>query len=61
MAFGAAIAGGSLAGPMGAFMALPIAALIVSFSKNYGTSYDVVYQSPLTSDGDEQLPEGEEQ
>ena len=50
VAFGAAIAGGSLAGPMGAFMALPLAALIVSFAKHYGTSYDVVYESAATSD-----------
>ena len=50
VAFGAAIAGGSLAGPMGAFMALPTAALIVSFVKHYGTSYDVVYESASTRD-----------
>ena len=50
VAFGAAIAGGSLAGPMGAFVALPMAALIVSFIKHYGTSYDVVYESASTRD-----------
>jgi len=35
LAFGAALAGGALFGPMGAFMALPVAALIYSFIKNY--------------------------
>ena len=31
---------------MGAFMALPVAALIMSFASNFTKSYDVVYQSP---------------
>ena len=35
VAFGAALAGGAIAGPMGAFTALPIAALITSFISNY--------------------------
>jgi hypothetical protein len=30
---------------MGAFMALPVAALITSFISHYGRSYDVVYHS----------------
>ncbi len=60
VAFGAALAGGSLAGPMGAFMALPVAALIVSFAKNYGTPYEVVYESVSTSDDFEQPSGGEE-
>ena len=46
VAFGAALAGGAIAGPMGAFMALPVAALIMSFASNFTKSYDVVYQSP---------------
>ncbi len=46
LAFGAALAGGAIAGPMGAFMALPVAALIVSFTSNFAKSYEVVYQSP---------------
>lgn len=50
VAFGAAIAGGSLAGPIGAFVALPIAALIISFAKHYGTPYDLVYESEATHD-----------
>jgi predicted PurR-regulated permease PerM len=45
VAFGAALAGGAIAGPMGAFMALPFAALITSIVSNVGTSYDVVYES----------------
>jgi predicted PurR-regulated permease PerM len=43
VAFGAALAGGAVAGPMGAFMALPVAALITSIISNTGKTYDVVY------------------
>jgi len=43
VAFGAALAGGAIAGPMGAFMALPVAALIISLTSNFVKSYDVVY------------------
>jgi predicted PurR-regulated permease PerM len=46
VAFGAALAGGALAGPMGAFTALPIAALISSFFSNYLASHEVVYTAP---------------
>lgn len=45
VAFGAALAGGAIAGPMGAFTALPIAALISSFISNYLASNEVVYES----------------
>lgn len=46
LAFGAALAGGALFGPMGAFLALPVAALIVAFITNYRKpSYEVVYKS----------------
>ena len=45
LAFGAALAGGAIAGPMGAFTALPVAALISSFISNYYASHEVVYQS----------------
>jgi predicted PurR-regulated permease PerM len=45
VSFGAALAGGAIAGPMGAFTALPIAALISSFISNYVASNAVVYQS----------------
>jgi predicted PurR-regulated permease PerM len=41
VAFGAALAGGAIAGPMGAFFALPIAALVTSWMANYARSYDV--------------------
>lgn len=45
LAFGAALAGGAIAGPMGAFTALPVAALISSFISNYYASNEVVYHS----------------
>ena len=50
LAFGAALAGGALFGPMGAFMALPVAALIYSFIKNYRHSYEVVYESAYSEE-----------
>ena len=49
VAFGSALAGGAIAGPMGAFAALPVAALITSIIKNTGKTYDVVYQSSYDS------------
>jgi len=52
VAFGAALAGGAIAGPMGAFAALPVAALITSIIKNTGKSYDVVYHSAYDSSDD---------
>jgi predicted PurR-regulated permease PerM len=42
IAFGGALAGGAIAGPMGAFMALPVAALITAIIKNTGKTYEVV-------------------
>jgi predicted PurR-regulated permease PerM len=45
LAFGAAIAGGALFGPVGAFMALPMAALIVAVLHNYRHAYPVFYES----------------
>jgi len=53
VAFGAALAGGAIAGPMGAFISLPIAALITAMASNYTKSYDVVYQSRYEVDEDE--------
>lgn len=50
LAFAAALAGGSLAGPVGAFLALPTAALLVSFISNYAQTYDVVYESSDSND-----------
>ena len=45
VAFGAALAGGAIAGPMGAFMALPIAAMITAFLTRFVRKYPLVYQS----------------
>ncbi|MDN4475558.1 AI-2E family transporter [Demequina sp. SYSU T00192] len=42
VAFGGALAGGAIAGPLGAFMALPVAALITAIVKNSGRTYDVI-------------------
>lgn len=50
VAFGSALAGGALAGPMGAFMALPVAALITSVMSNYAAHNDVIYISPYAVD-----------
>jgi len=50
VAFGAAIAGGAIAGPMGAFMALPVAALITAIVKNAGRTYTVVIEEPTVPD-----------
>ena len=47
ISFGAALAGGAIAGPMGAFTALPIAALITSFMKNYLADHEMTYESDL--------------
>jgi predicted PurR-regulated permease PerM len=43
VAFGAALAGGAIAGPMGAFVALPVAALITAFISNFAEHNEVVY------------------
>jgi predicted PurR-regulated permease PerM len=45
VAFGSALAGGAIAGPMGAFVALPVAALITAFASNYRHHYPIVYES----------------
>jgi predicted PurR-regulated permease PerM len=55
VAFGAALAGGAIGGPMGAFVALPVAALITSTLSNYTRSYEVAGGAP--ADGD--LADGE--
>jgi predicted PurR-regulated permease PerM len=49
VAFGAALAGGAIAGPMGAFMSLPVAALITAVISNLGKTYEVVYHSKYAS------------
>ena len=51
VAFGAALAGGAIAGPMGAFTALPVAALISAVISNYSASHEVVYE-PAPRDTD---------
>jgi predicted PurR-regulated permease PerM len=56
VAFGAALAGGAIGGPMGAFMALPVAALITSFLSQYRKPKEVMYQS-IYDDPSEQ-PDG---
>lgn len=43
VAFGAALAGGAIAGPLGAFVALPVAALITSLISNFVTHHEVTY------------------
>ncbi|WP_084125606.1 AI-2E family transporter [Demequina sp. NBRC 110054] len=57
VAFGGAIAGGALAGPMGAFMALPIAALITAIIKNTGRTYAVIDEEPDEPEEIEPAPE----
>ena len=52
LAFGAAIAGAALFGPVGAFMALPVAALIVAVLQNYRHAYPVFYQSQYADEVD---------
>ncbi|MFN8128312.1 MAG: AI-2E family transporter [Candidatus Nanopelagicales bacterium] len=50
IAFGSAIAGGAIGGPMLAFMSLPIAALVTSFLKNFSRKYPLSYFSPYDGD-----------
>ena len=56
VAFGSALAGGAIAGPMGAFMALPVAAWITSFVKHYGSSYPLVYHWAYDDPADGDAP-----
>jgi predicted PurR-regulated permease PerM len=58
VAFGAAMAGGAIAGPMGAFVALPVAALITSMLSNYACSYELVAGPPDTAPPREPDPDG---
>lgn len=51
VAFGAAIAGGAVLGPVGAILALPLAASVQSFLTMYGQRHELV-DSPLTKDHD---------
>jgi predicted PurR-regulated permease PerM len=52
VAFGAALAGGAIAGPIGAFVALPVAALISAMISNYAASHEIAYRSPHEDDHD---------
>lgn len=52
VAFGSAIAGGAVAGPMGAFMALPVAALVTAVIKNTGRTYAVIDELPEPEAGE---------
>lgn len=45
LAFGSALVGGALFGAMGAFMALPVAAMIYAFITNFRQGHEVVYRS----------------
>jgi predicted PurR-regulated permease PerM len=59
VAFGAALAGGAIAGPLGAFVALPVAALITSLVSNFVTHYPVTYSfSYDDAPDDEEAQEG---
>ena len=42
VAFGAAIAGGAVLGPIGAVLALPFAAMVHGFASNWGKRYEIV-------------------
>lgn len=44
VAFGGALAGGAIFGPMGAFVALPVAALITAFVANFAEHNEIVYE-----------------
>jgi predicted PurR-regulated permease PerM len=59
LAFGAALFGGAVAGPLGAFMALPVTALVSAFIAEYGRRNVVVYESPHDSprSAEAELPE----
>lgn len=56
VAFGAALAGGAIAGPMGAFMALPVAALITALMSNIARarSQEVVFRSSYDDEEEEE-------
>ena len=57
IAFGAALAGGAIAGPIGAFVALPVAALISAVTSTYAKSHDIVYHSGYDTGAPEQVAE----
>ncbi|MDQ1307391.1 MAG: family transporter [Actinomycetota bacterium] len=52
IAFGSALLGGALAGPLGALFAMPTAGMVTVFLQKYLPSYDVVYESSYERDTD---------
>jgi len=59
VAFAAAMAGGAVAGPMGAFISLPIAAMITSHLRNSSRRQPLAYRShydPILADTVEEPP-----
>jgi predicted PurR-regulated permease PerM len=58
VAFGAALAGGSLAGPMGAILALPFAGVVQAFVSTYLGRHEVI-ESHLTDLEEVEATEGE--
>jgi predicted PurR-regulated permease PerM len=56
IAFGAAIAGGAILGPVGAILALPLAASVQSFLTMYGRRHEIVESHLTTVQGAPLLP-----
>ena len=50
VAFGSALAGGALFGPIGAFIALPVAGFTTSLIRAWGRSYEVVHDTHPAED-----------
>lgn len=50
VALGSALAGGAITGPMGAFMAMPVAALVTSFVKDYVPRDPLAYRCAYDPD-----------
>jgi predicted PurR-regulated permease PerM len=57
VAFGSAIVGAQILGPIGAFLALPAAAIVQAFVSSYLHRYELV-ESPALGDGKVTTPEG---
>ena len=56
IAFGAAIAGGAVLGPVGAILALPVAASVQAFGSMYGQHHDVIETRLTTGESPKQHP-----
>lgn len=61
VAFGAALAGGAIFGPIGAFVALPAAALITVVISNFATHNEVVYEFEYDKHREAAIEAAEEQ